>query len=150
MSRKKHQPKRVRFFLADEIRTDDRSKPLIIGLCVDDQVLIEVSSEPTPEKPISLQSITVLASLIDCAGHFDAESSLYGPNGFVIFEGRKIEGGITTHEEGGTELRNMNLILRFSPFMIPSLGEYRLDIKLDKKTYTYTFKILSRGAVYSP
>jgi hypothetical protein len=149
MSRKKHQPKRVRFFLADEIRTDDQSKPLIIGLFVDDQVLVNNPLEPKPEKPIALQSITVLVSLIDCAGRFDAETSLYGPDGAVIFEGRKIEGGVTAHDGESVGLKNMNLILKFSPFMIPSYGDYRLDLKLDKKTYKYEFRILNRSSVYS-
>lgn len=142
MSRKK-QPKRVRFFIADEIRTDGQ-KPLILGLFIDDQILLESPSDPTNEKPVTLQGITVLASFIDCSGNFKVETSLYGPNGSPIFEAQKIDGGIATNPEGAAPMKNINLILRFSPFTVSSLGTYRLDIKLDKKIYSYEFQVLKR------
>lgn len=141
MNRKK-QPKRVRFFLADDIRSDG-PKPLVLGLFVDDMVLLDLPSEPTQEKPVALQSITILASFIDCSGSFKAETSLYGPDGSAIFEGQEIDGGIETTGET-TPLKNMNLVLRFSPFTVSTLGLYKLDIKLDKKTYSYEFKILRK------
>lgn len=142
MSRKK-QPKRVRFFIADDIRTDGQ-KPLVLGLFVDDQVLLDLPSCPTKEKPVTLQGITVLASLIDCNGRFEVETSLYGPDGSAIFEAQKIDGGVETAQEDQTPTKNINLILKFSPFTVASLGPYRLDIKLDKKIYHYEFQILRR------
>lgn len=141
MSRKK-QPKRVRFFIADDVRTDG-PKPLVLGLFVDDHILLE--SEPTAEKPITIQGITVLASFIDCNGSFQVETSLYGPDGSPIVERQKIDGGIVISGEGATPMKNINLVFKFSPFTISSLGTYRLDIKLDKKTYSYEFQVLKRA-----
>lgn len=139
MSRKK-QPKRVRFFLADDIRTDGQ-KPLILGLFADDQILLDAPSEPTNEKPISIHGITVLASFIDCNGSFDVKTSLYRPDGTPVFEAQKMEGGVTVSQEDETPMKNINLIFRFSPFTVSSLGMYKLDIKLDKKTYSYEFQV---------
>lgn len=141
MSRKQ-QPKRVRFFIADDVRTDGL-KPLVLGLFVDDQVLLDLLSDPTKENPIALQGITVLASFIDCNGSFEVEASLYAPDGSAVFEGQKFDG--ITAPEGGTPTKNINLILKFSPFTVFLLGTYKLNIKLDKKTYAYEFQVLRRN-----
>ena len=143
MSRKK-QPKRVRFFLADDIRADG-PKPLILGLFADDLVLLESPSEPSNEKPVSIQGITVLASFIDCNGSFDVETSLYKPDGTPVFEALKMDDGVTVTQEGETPMKNINLIFKFSPFTISSLGTYKLDVKLDKKTYSYEFQVLMKN-----
>lgn len=144
MRNKKH-PKRIRFFVADDIRIDDKQKPLVLGLFVDDQILVELSSDPTRESPISLQAITILASLIDCRGQFEVETSLYGPDGSPIFEAQKIDGGVSTSNTDMTSSGNINLILKFSPFTVISLGTYRLDLKIDRKMHSYEFKVIKRS-----
>ena len=134
-------PKRVRFFIADDIRSDG-PKPMIIGLLVDDFVGIEIPAkqpEPTKDAPIMLQSLAILASFIDCNGPFEAETSLYQPDGTALFEHQKLDGGINTDKATGKN--NINFIAKFMPFGIPQFGPYKFLIKLDDKEYEYSFKI---------
>lgn len=141
---KKKQPKRVKFYLADDVRTD-APKPLIVGLFVDDQVFIDAPSDPTIEKPITLQSITVLASFIDCNGKFAVETSLFRPDGLPVFEKQKMDTEVEISQEGPTPMKNINLTLKFSPFTVSLLGTYKLDIKLDKKIYSYEFQVFRKN-----
>lgn len=137
----KSYPKRVKFFIADDIRSDG-PKPMIIGLFVDDSVGLVMPAgnpDPTKEAPIMLQSLAILTSFIDCNGSFEAETSLYQPDGTAIFEHQKIEGGINSDNPTGKN--NINFITKFMPCAIPKFGVYEFSIKLDEKKYDYKFTI---------
>lgn len=137
----KSYPKRVRFFIADDIRSDG-PKPMVIGLLVDDFVGLEMPSDnpnPTKDAPIMLQSLAILASFIDCNGPFEAETSLYQPDGTALFEHQKLEGGINSDKAIGKN--NINFIAKFMPFAIPELGVYTFSIRLDEQEYNYKFTI---------
>lgn len=134
-------PKRVRFFIADDIRSDG-TKPMIIGLLTDDFVGIEIPAgqpEPSKESPIMLQSLAILASFIGCKGHFAAETSLYQPDGTALFEHQKLDGGINSDMVVGKG--NINFIAKFMPFGIPQFGQYKFVFKLDEKEYEYNFTV---------
>lgn len=134
-------PKRVRFFIADDIRADSR-KPMIIGFLPNDFVGIEASEgqpEPSKETPIILQSLAILTAFIDCEGPFDAEISLYTPSGIAILEHQKVDGGINSDQ--ATQKHDINFIAKFMPFGIPEFGPYKFVIKLDEQDYEYTFNI---------
>lgn len=137
----KSYPKRIRFFIADDIRSDG-PKPMVIGLLVDDFVGIEMPTDnpdPTTDVPVMLQSLAILASFIDCNGPFEAETSLYQPDGTALFEHKKLEGGINTDKATGKN--NINFIAKFMPFFIPKFGVYKFSIRLDDKIYDYNFTI---------
>lgn len=134
-------PKRVRFFIADDIRTEG-PKPMLIGLLVDDAVGLGIPAgqpEPSKESPIMLQSLAILTSFIGCKGTYAAETSLYQPNGTALFEHQKLEGGIKADVEGGEG--NINFIAKFMPFAIPEFGPYKFVFKLDEKVYEYIFTV---------
>lgn len=144
---KKSFPKRVRFFIADDIRAEGK-KPMIIGLLTDDLVGIEIPAEhpePSKEAPVILQSLAILTSFIDCKGPFEAKISLYQPNGTALIEQQKINGGIvdTDPVEGKN---NINFIAKFMPFGVAEFGRYKFVIKLDKKAYEYEFEIVRRNS----
>ena len=137
----KSYPKRVRFFIADDIRSDG-PKPMVIGLLVDDFVGLDMPVDnpvPTKDAPIMLQSLAILASFIDCNGPFEAETSLYQPDGTALFEHQKLEGGINSDKATGKN--NINFIAKFMPFAIPEFGVYKFSIKLDENEYDYEFTI---------
>lgn len=136
---KKKYPARVRFVIADDIRSDS-PKPMVLGFFSNDEVGIPLTPDapdPTKEKPIALQGLAILASFIDCRGSFAVETSLYQPDGSAIFENQKIEGGIVTPPS--SDKATINFIAKFVPFTIPLLGTYKFVIKLDKKEYCYEF-----------
>lgn len=137
----KSYPKRVRFFIADDIRSDG-PKPMIIGLLVDDSVGLKMPAgnlDPTKEAPIVLETLAILTSFIDCNGPFEAETSLYQPDGTALFEHQKLEGGINSDQATGKN--NINFIAKFMPFAIPKFGVYKFSIKLDEMEYDYKFTI---------
>ncbi|WP_442497894.1 DUF6941 family protein [Methylobacter sp. sgz302048] len=139
-------PESVKFFIADDIRSEG-TKPMIIGLFSDDTVGIEMPKSqmnPSKDAPIRLQQgIAILASFIDCEGPFETEVSLYQPNGTALFEHNKIDGGINSDKK--RKKGSINFISKFVPFDIPEFGQYKYVIKLDDKEYEYKFKIERRN-----
>ncbi|MDD5056334.1 MAG: hypothetical protein PHQ60_00580 [Sideroxydans sp.] len=134
-------PKRVRFFIADDIRIESQ-KPMVIGLLMDDFVGIDLpvgKPEPSAVTPIMLQSLAILASFIDCKGTFDAETSLYKPDGAALFEHQKLEGGVSSQLSDGKS--NISFVAKFMPFVITEFGQYRFVFKLDAKEYEYKFRV---------
>ena len=141
MSKKKY-PARVRFFVADDIRSDG-PKPMIFGLFSDDSVSIQMAPEapePTREKPVVLQGLAILVSFIDCRGPFIVETSLYQPDGSALFEKQKLEDVVDTPK--GADKNVFNFIAKFMPFVVPLFGKYRFVIQLDKKEFSYEFAIV--------
>jgi len=136
--------KRIRYFIGDDIRTEN-DKPMIFGLCSSDTVQLGLTAEipgPTNEAPIMLQSLAVLASFIGYGlgnkAPINAEASLYLPDGKVVFEHHVLAGGI---ESTSANINDINLILKFVPFLISQLGEYRLVFLLNGTAHEYKFNI---------
>ena len=123
MAKKKY-PARVRFFVADDIRVDGPNpKPIVLGLFPDDVVFVGLEKdqvEPSPEKPLVLESLAILAAFIDCKGPFETEASLYQPDGSPLFEKKKIEGGVNTDSAVGKN--SINFIMKFMPFTVSRFG----------------------------
>lgn len=142
---KKSPPKKVKFFVADDIRAEASMKPMIFGLYPDDVVraLMQAGQpQPTQEVPIVIQSLAILAVFIDCKGTFEAEIALYQPNGKALIEPKKLEEGLSTSKLTAVgEKTNISFIANFMPFTIPEFGKYRFVIKLDETEYTHEFEI---------
>lgn len=135
-------PKRVRFFIADDIRVEGQ-KPMIIGFFPNDHVGMNIPAdtpEPTSKNPVALQSLAILVSLIDIAGAYKAKISLYQPNGSAIFENSDL-GEIIPSGEGLLKSGVVNLVAKFMPFPVPEFGLYRFEISLGRKKYQYEFRI---------
>ena len=144
--KKNKQPKTVKFMLADDIRAENDSKPMLIGFYSDDIVKALIRDEqpdPTDETPITLRSLAILVVFIDCAGTFNSEIALYQPNGNPILEPKKIEGGLKSLPASKAK-SSINFIANFAPFIIPEFGIFKFEIKLDEITYPYYFEV-SRG-----
>lgn len=140
---KKTLPKDVKFFLADDIRAENPTKPMLIGFYPDNIVRALMSSgqpEPTKEAPITFHSLAILVSFIDCAGFFDAEISLYQPNGKALIEPKKLEEGLRS-APATEDKTNIHFIANFMPFMVPEFGIYKFVIKLDGTRYEYKFEV---------
>ena len=144
MSNSKNQ-KRIRFFIGDDIRSEN-DKPMIFGLCASDIVQLALPAEkpdPTKEAPVLLQSLAILASFIGYGTGstelIKAEASLYTPDGSAVFEHHDLMGGIESATQANKS--DINLILKFVPFTIIRLGEYRLVINLEGTVYEYKFTI---------
>lgn len=137
---KKKYPSRVRFFVADDIRSDTL-KPMVIGLFPDGEIGVPMpisAPPPSKEKPIVLQGIAILASLIDCKGPFSITNSLFQPDGSAILENQEIGGEVDI--ASGMSKGMINFIAKFSPFAISQFGKYKFIIKLDnKKEYSCEF-----------
>ena len=137
--------KRVRYFIGDDIRAEN-DKPMIFGLCSSDRVQLGLPADkldPTNEVPTMLPSLAVLASFIGYGagenGPINAEASLYLPDGEVVFEHHDLAGGIGPSP---ANINDINLILKFVPFKIPQLGEYRLLFQINGTAHEYKFSIV--------
>lgn len=136
-------PKDVKFFLADDIRADSSLKPTLFGMYPDNIVrpLMKAGQPvPTIEAPIVLQSLAILVVLVDCKGSFEAEISLFQPNGKALVDSNKLDGGLSSGGET-VEKTNINFIANFMPFSIPEFGQYRFVIKLDGQSHEHKFEV---------
>lgn len=141
MSLNKEQ-KRVRFFLGDDVRSEN-DKPMIFGLCPSDKVLINTPVEqvdPTSKKPIVIPGLAILTSFIGYSGPYKkAEASLYLPDGKAIFEHQALN---TEGTKAAAEHKNdINLVVKFAPFSISQLGQYKFVIKLNEEIQEYKFMV---------
>ena len=143
--------KRIRYFIGDDIRSEN-DKPMIFGLCAGDTVQLGLTAEqpdPTSEAPIMLPSLAILASFIGYGAgtkeSIKAEASLYMPDGRAVFEHHDLMGGIESASHA--QKSDINLIIKFVPFTIYHLGQYRLAIQLNGTKYEYKFNI-SRAFPY--
>lgn len=144
MSDSKNQ-KRIRYFIGDDIRSEN-DKPMIFGLCPSDTVQLALAAEqpdPANEAPVMLPSLAILASFIGYGTGskepINAEASLYMPDGRVVFEHHDLMGGIESATQA--HKNDINLIIKFVPFAIYQLGQYRLGIQLNGTKYEYKFNI---------
>lgn len=140
---KKVLPKEVKFFLADDIRAENPSKPMLIGFYPDNIVRALMSNEqpePTKEAPITFHSLAILVAFIDCAGFYDTEISLYLPNGKALLEPKKLEEGLRS-APSTEDKPNIYFIANFMPFTIPEFGIYKFVIKLDGTAYEHKFEV---------
>lgn len=152
MSNSKNQ-KRIRYFIGDDIRSEN-DKPMIFGLCSSDTVQLGMSEEkpdPTDEAPIVLQSLAILGSFIGygtgSAQPIKASASLYRPDGTVVFENHDLMDGVESASQANKT--DINLILKFVPFVINQLGQYRLVFNLNGTPYEYKFTI-NRAFTHQP
>lgn len=135
-------PERVRFFIADDIRVEGQ-KPMIIGFFPNDHVGVNIPADmpdPTSEKPVALQSLAILVSLIGIAGAYKAKISLYQPDGSAIFENSDL-GEIKPNDELQLKSGVVNFVAKFMPFPVPEFGLYSFEIFLGRKKYKYEFRI---------
>lgn len=132
-------PSRVKFFIADDVRQDSE-KPMLIGFFPDDKVVVHIPADPSREAPVIIGSLAILAAFIDCKGSFEAEFSLYLPSGTALVEHQKIDGGIKS-VPSFLGKSNIYFNMKFVPFGVPELGEYKFVVQLDKKKYEYNFNI---------
>lgn len=145
--------KRVRYFIGDDIRSEN-DKPMVFGLFPSDTVQVVLSAEnqdPTDAAPMVLQSLAILGSFIGYgtgrAEPIKAEASLYMPDGRVVFENHDLAGGIESAALANKS--DINLILKFVPFVVNQFGQYRLIFNLNGTPYEYKFNI-NRVLPYKP
>ena len=141
MAHKKQYPRKAKFFLADIIHIDsNNSKPTLIGFFPGDTVGLNMqkgASEPSDSEPVVIQALSILTAFVDCRGTFDANISLFRPDGKPMFEDKKIS-TIGTGEN--PVIMDINFVVQFQPFNVPQIGTYRFVVRLDKKKYEYEFK----------
>jgi hypothetical protein len=134
--------KRIRFFIGDDVRSEN-DKPMIIGLCPNDTVLLGAPAEvadPTNEAPVLLQSLGILAVFI---GYKDnevnhAEASLFLPDGKPVFEHQVLAIEPITARD---YRKDIYLALKFAPFPVFQLGQYRLVFVINGTSIDYKFTI---------
>lgn len=146
MAPRKKYPKKVKFFIADDIRSDS-PKPLLIGLFADDVVGLVLPADqpdPTKEQPVAIPGLSILASFIDCNGSFLVKTSLYGPDGNAIFENTVVDEGVGAKDTDGPS--TINFVAKFMRFNVTAFGLYKFVIKLDDKDYPYEFSIVRHKA----
>jgi hypothetical protein len=137
---------KCKFFLAEDIRTDEGGKLSLLGLYPDDVIWVILPSEigdPTEEMPLLIEGISICASFSEIAGEIDLRTTLTGPSGKVILDSGR---GTMTQ----AELKRLNLTSRFRPMVIPALGKYLLTMELLGHTFRYEFSVQRQNSSAPP
>ncbi len=134
----KIKPTMARFFLAEDVRMETGGKPLLLGLYVDDKIHVDLpdgAPEPTPEQPIALAEMAVLASFPATNGKFTGRLSMIDPSGKILLQSG--DGEFQTEYNG-----ILNIVSKFKPFVFDNFGQFKFVVELDDSRFEYNFSIL--------
>lgn len=122
----------VKFLLADEFRPEQTSgKVLAIGLYPDAIVIANTSigtPEPTKDKPIGIDSLSMLFTIGGGVGEFDVTIKI-GDN---IAASTKV-----SLQEG----RSASIVLQSKPFLVASYGEKQVVVSVAGKDHVFKLEI---------
>jgi len=128
-------PNQCRFFVADDIRLEQGSKPSLLGFFADNVVVLplpKTQGAPTRDKPIALSGLAFLISFPG-AGTYNVEMEFRAPNAVSL-----IKSGEAKIASGGPVV---NLVTRLQPFLVTAFGIHELIVRINKKSYTFRFEI---------
>ena len=111
-------------------------QPSLLGFYPDRKIELQLPQDmrtPTPENPIGLATLAILANFVDASGDYDLELELFGANGKSLMK--------TKEAKLSGDTKNINFVARFAPFAINGFGTYKLVLKLDKKVFRFSFDI---------
>ena len=134
----KRKPTGARFFLAEDIRMEAGGKPLLLGLYVDDTILVDMpDSDPelSYDQPIVLNEMAVLASFPGTSGKFTGKLSITDSSGKILLQTG--EGEFQTENNG-----ILNIVSRFRPFIFERFGKFKFVVELDENHFEFNFTIL--------
>jgi hypothetical protein len=128
-----------RLFVADEIRTLDDGKHVILGLYPDNVLIVHVDARQTSVgRPLALSRICMLANISGLrAGDIPLEASLLLPSGNSAPNLKKLK-------INGAPNGSANVLFRFEPFPAPEFGVYKLSLALAGETLVHSIE-LRRG-----
>lgn len=128
-------PTKCKFFLADDVRIEQGGKPTAVGLYPEDKVVVLMPkqvADPTPDKPIGIPSLAILAAFYGAKGTYSMNLELFGPSNRSMGSSK-----IELKGEGG-----IHYISRFMPMPIIGFGSYKLALTIAKKSFTYKFLVV--------
>ncbi len=142
MSEKKY-PESAKFLLAEDIRMDAGGKPIVLGLYVNDMILVDLpdnTPEPSASQPIILPEMAVLASFPDTNGTFSGTLSIIDPAGKIV-----LQTGAGEFQTESTGI--LNIVSKFRPFAVENFGQFNFTVELDGKIFEFPFSIVRNVAL---
>lgn len=137
---------KARFNLAEHMRFDSNSKPIVLGLIPDFRILLpglppeiqkqsESASKEAPPRLIRQGlDLAILVTFTEAApGDYSFEAYVTSPNGS---KSEPQKGSFVTSED-----RSANVLFEFKPFVVEGYGEYLFSIQSGNFTATQPFSI---------
>lgn len=129
---------KIRFFVADDIRVENDSKPMLIGFYSDNVVGLIVPKDvaPSKTKPLGLSGLSVMFTISAPIGDHVADLQ------FKI-SGSTTAGKLATQQFQITaDKSSFNLIGRMQPFPVFEFGSQQLTLVVDGHEFveSFTFK----------
>ena len=135
----------VRFFLAEDFREEANNKVSAVGLFPDCRVLLQMPSnisDPTPEKPAVLRSLSLLFSIFNAPVTASVSIDLQTPS--------STQSLVPNHVLPSNRLSesSANFIVRFDPCIVETLGVRKLVVKVNQREYTFNYFFGRQSAVH--
>lgn len=128
---------KLNFYLADEVRSEQSGKQMLLGLYPDKVVIVNIphnQGDNTPEGYI-LDKLSFLVSVGDAIGKHSASVQIISPSGKPLGE----ETALPDFEL--KEGKSHSLVIESKPFPFSETGNYKLIIILDKEPHEFIFEI---------
>lgn len=128
---------KVRFFVSDDIRTDNDGKPMLIGFYPDNIVGLKVPADvtPTSSKPLGIAGLTFMFTISAPPGEHEATLSIEFSDEKV--SARKIENRFQTTSKKSS----YNIIAKSQPFPVFAFGTQNLKLVVDGHEFNETFEL---------
>lgn len=119
----------ITFIICDDIRIEAGNKFALLGVYAGGDIVLQNN-----KLPINIASLAFYFNFLDGEGKFNTRFKLIDPDGEVLME---------TNLEPSDKKKDKRLtvILKISPFNIKKLGQYTIDLFLDKKIYEKSFVV---------
>lgn len=125
----------VRFFCADDIRTDADGKGILTGFYSDNVLVVKAPKDvaPTKEVPFGLPSLAFMFTISGPRGRHRASIGLdhFGKPAQVQ----------ETEFELTPEKTSFNIIARLQPFLVSSFGKIKVKVSVDGHVFTEVLEI---------
>jgi hypothetical protein len=128
-------PRQAKFLLSEDMREEAQGKMTIVGLFTDDKIYVDTTVGPVPPGVVAvLSSLTITCTMSGGSGTFPAVSTIVGPSRQLL---ARVSGN-AQFRPGATT----TLALKSIGVALPSLGTYRVNVKVGRKEFDYSFDIL--------
>lgn len=136
----KQLPEKFYAILAEDVRPEPGNKLSVLGFHAAPIILLPDSIVLDGEKKAVIDSICPVFIFLDGQGDFEMQVEVFDPGNHRLFDARKDK---TTKEPK----KALTLAFKYSPFPIPTLGEFRFLVTLDKKPFEFRVQVALESSV---
>lgn len=128
----------VRFYLADDVRSESSGKVTLVGLYPDNVLVLGLptgTASPSPQNALGISAVAVLSTIQGDPGLCEAVFKLTDPHGRVMIQSAEPAPILVGKE------RHANLIARFPAFVVTGFGTYKFELQIGDQVHVFPIEV---------